>query len=204
MKKKFSRWSILREVEKRGYRRVMLCRCDCGTEKEVLYQNLTGGKSRSCGCLVTDMFWKGYEEIPSSYWTRLKNDAKQRQLEFEIRIEDAWQVFIKQNKRCALTGLPLGFGRGRLWYRETTASVDRIDSNKQYTTDNIQWVHKDINRIKSNFSEQQLLKYCLLIVRFKLHEQIKSSNGPTIDRVFRTFGYNFVYMEARITQISKI
>ena len=46
-----------------------------------------------------------------------------------------------------------------------TASLDRIDSNKGYVTDNIQWVHKDINYMKSDLDEQQFIHYCRLVVQ---------------------------------------
>ena len=39
-----------------------LCRCDCGKEFEVWYQNLTSKRTRSCGCGIKppgeiDDFW---------------------------------------------------------------------------------------------------------------------------------------------------
>jgi hypothetical protein len=30
---------------------IWLCKCECGGEKEVLYQRLTQKQTRSCGCL---------------------------------------------------------------------------------------------------------------------------------------------------------
>lgn len=34
---------------------IWLCRCDCGVEKEIYGNALKRGKTRSCGCLLTDM-----------------------------------------------------------------------------------------------------------------------------------------------------
>lgn len=31
-------------------RRILLCRCDCGNEKEILYQTMSIGRCMSCGC----------------------------------------------------------------------------------------------------------------------------------------------------------
>ncbi len=45
-----------------------------------------------------------------------------------------------------------------------TASLDRIDSSGNYTENNIQWVHKDINKMKNVFSMDQLIEYCKKIV----------------------------------------
>ena len=35
-----------------------LCKCDCGNEKVVVADNLSSGKSKSCGCLKTEFLAK--------------------------------------------------------------------------------------------------------------------------------------------------
>jgi len=59
-----------------------------------------------------------------------------------------------------LSGVQLVF----FWEREdrakTTASLDRIDSTKGYTLDNIQWVHKTLNRLKMNLDNQEFIEWC--------------------------------------------
>ena len=49
---KFGRWTVIDESDKRGKNggRYWLCKCDCGTIKEVTQDSLRGGKSTSCGC----------------------------------------------------------------------------------------------------------------------------------------------------------
>ncbi len=44
-----------------------------------------------------------------------------------------------------------------------TASLDRIDSTKGYTLDNIQWIHKDLNKMKMNFANDYFIKTCKLV-----------------------------------------
>ena len=55
---KFERWTVIERVADRGTsakpRKCYLCRCDCGIEKIVFAENLTGGKSLSCGCLARE------------------------------------------------------------------------------------------------------------------------------------------------------
>lgn len=50
-------------------------------------------------------------------------------------------------------------------YEEQTASLDRIDSSKGYIPGNVQWVHKDVNKMKLALSEKRLLELCTLIVQ---------------------------------------
>lgn len=48
---RFSRWMAMREDSRKGRRRYIICRCDCGKEISVLLYSLTSGASQSCGCL---------------------------------------------------------------------------------------------------------------------------------------------------------
>lgn len=49
--KKFGRWTVLKQGNKKGRRLYWLCKCECGTIKEVSGESLRSGKSKSCGCL---------------------------------------------------------------------------------------------------------------------------------------------------------
>ena len=46
-----------------------------------------------------------------------------------------------------------------------TATVDKIDPINGYTRDNVQLLHKDINRMKYTHSKGYLLELCELIVK---------------------------------------
>lgn len=51
----------------------------------------------------------------------------------------------------------------RLYRKEITMSVDRIDSNKGYTKDNIWIVHKDVNLIKQDYDIKYFISMCKAI-----------------------------------------
>ena len=61
---RFGRWLAIEEELDPKKRHTVLCKCDCGTKRSVLAQNLRAGTSKSCGCLqkervsaVTKAFW---------------------------------------------------------------------------------------------------------------------------------------------------
>jgi hypothetical protein len=60
-----------------------------------------------------------------------------------------------QNGICAITKLPMLLKYNSLF----TASVDRIDSNKSYETNNIQLVCKAINLAKSDHTVQEMMDF---------------------------------------------
>jgi len=60
---------------------------------------------------------------------------------FGVTIEEAWQVFLAQDKKCAISGVELKFAKNYMKDPTSqTASLDRKDSAKDYTPENVQWV----------------------------------------------------------------
>lgn len=49
--RRFGRLTAIRTDGNRGYGHVWICKCDCGSEAEILGTSLRRGVSRSCGCL---------------------------------------------------------------------------------------------------------------------------------------------------------
>jgi hypothetical protein len=51
--KKFNRWTVIKKSPTHYHWTNLkyICRCDCGNKKEVCGNNLSSGKSKSCGCL---------------------------------------------------------------------------------------------------------------------------------------------------------
>ena len=95
----------------------------------------------------------------------LRQNAKDRKLDFDLDIKYVWKLFLKQNRKCALTGETLKFST-KCWSHDATASLDRIDSLKGYVKGNVQWVHKEINMMKQQYSMDMFLDWCKKIVVF--------------------------------------
>lgn len=108
----------------------------------------------------------GYESISGTIWAAIKANAQTRKIPFLINIKYAWNLFLKQEKRCALSGLELEFGHsyGSKYLRKnTTASLDRIDSKLGYIEGNVQWVHKEINLMKGKLPQERFIALCKLV-----------------------------------------
>ena len=45
------------------------------------------------------------------------------------------------------------------------AYLDRRDNTRGYEADNVQWVHRDINRMKSDFAEDYFRRLCAAVAR---------------------------------------
>lgn len=162
--KKFGKLTITDLGNQKGKEgRIAICVCDCGKSCEKTIHGMTHGRNRSCGCSKE---YKGYEEISDRYWNRIKYNANIRKLEFNISVVDAWNLFLKQGRKCAISGVEIKFITGKD-KNQTTASLDRIDSKKGYTLDNIQWVHKDVNFLKQDNSDENFIKWCHTISEYQ-------------------------------------
>lgn len=67
-------------------------------------------------------------------------------------------LLMAQEMKCALSDMPIDTQKRRR--SKATASIDRIDSSKGYTLDNVQWVHKDVNFMKSQFTQDYYIDVC--------------------------------------------
>ena len=153
----------------RRYRAVWLCKCQCGNTASVRSHALRTGRTKSCGCLCVQNIngpkcsnFKGYEEIPLTLWSQIRNRATKINVGIDLSIEHLWKLFLKQNRKCALSGQDLYFGSHQSigLTRKGNASLDRIDSNKGYVKDNVQWVHKDVNLMKQSYDQKYFLDTC--------------------------------------------
>jgi hypothetical protein len=144
--------------------RVWKVKCDCGNNYKAFTESLKSGNTKSCGCLNRRIgkehpHYKGCGDLSGDYWSKLKRGARTRNLSFRLSIKTTWDLFLKQNKKCALTGWDITLSSS-MRYASQTASLDRINSKKHYMKSNVQWVHKDINKIKQDYSQEYFLSMC--------------------------------------------
>lgn len=157
--------------ETRNDRVLWQCICVCGTVTRYSTNHLTRkiNPVKSCGCLkkrngVQHKQWTGAGEISGNFWynhvVRSANGAKGRnKLKLDVTKEYVWDLFLKQGRKCALSGIELILPKK--WDDNSyTASLDRIDSSEGYTKENVQWVHKDINMMKRTYSQQHFVSMC--------------------------------------------
>jgi hypothetical protein len=150
-------------------------------DRNILYREyITNNKSsRQIGeeygcCKTTIMVWLRSYDIPIKpamcykpnirqsnfiHWSYIVGGAKKRNVPLTITRDYSLELYHKQGGRCALTGVELKWrlsSKCNTW----TASLDRIDSTVGYVSGNVQWVHRDINRMKWDLDEQAFIDLC--------------------------------------------
>ena len=140
------------------------CRCDCGSFGKFRLSGLSGPRvweNKNCGCVHPSAL--GYEEISGSYLCSLRWRAKVGGMQCSVEPAYIWGLYLKQNRKCALSGMDIHFEAGK---GNQTASLDRIDSKEDYVEGNVQWVHKWINIMKTDLSDDEFIDFCRKVAEF--------------------------------------
>lgn len=161
-----------KRANKKSKETVCECECSCGKFVVVCGRYLRAGHKQSCGCLQrlnnkNHHAWKGHGEIGRSTWNDIVRGCKRRgkTIPLSLTIEQAWDLFLTQNRKCALSGVEIGFSTRakRRDVKNNTASLDRIDSEGGYTLGNVQWVHKIIQNMKWTLPQDDFIKWCRFV-----------------------------------------
>jgi hypothetical protein len=130
------------------------CLCDCG--------NIV---VRSAKCLESyvDLSCGGFKGIGSYYWNTIVQGAKDREISLEISIDEAYYLLESQDFICPYTGIKLTLGDFHNKNFGKNASLDRIDSDKNYTLDNCEWIYKPLNVMKRTMSVTEFISLAKLV-----------------------------------------
>jgi dUTP pyrophosphatase len=139
--------------------RAHTCSIECSA-KERSIRIKGAGNSRYLGLSSKEkIFW---ERVKSC---KLRSDTKKIDLDIDYKF--LMNVFEKQNGLCYYTGIPMLLGQSD---REFGFSVDRIDSEKGYTKDNIVLCINAINRAKGSL-EMNVFRNILREIKNKYQQK---------------------------------
>lgn len=147
--------------------------CRCGEEivretTELLRPSKNPQHPRSCGCnarssRIYTSKYGGVGDLSGRHFGVLQRQAEHRGHEFSVTIEYLWEMFQRQEGRCALTGVSLSLSRKNMREGETMASLDRIKSEIGYLPENVQWVHPTVNFMKHAMPLDRFIEWCCLV-----------------------------------------
>lgn len=84
-------------------------------------------------------------------WQRAKNRSKLNGREFDLKCED-----IQIPDYCPILGIAINMNSGRSGAYKNSPSLDRIDNDRGYTTDNIQVISQKANAMKHSATIHEL------------------------------------------------
>lgn len=148
----FTRLTAIAPTEKRdGTFVVWLCRCICVNLTEVRGRHLRTGRTKSCGCL-----------------RRQNNKSWQKHGESRTRLYNIWKIMVQRCFNSNRENYRYYGGKGvtvcsewlnnypafRNWALDNgyadNLTIDRIDNDGNYVSDNCQWITRAENSRKSH------------------------------------------------------
>jgi hypothetical protein len=154
----FGNWQVLTcEGANQHQCLIFKCRCACGHIKLIEGSKLRKDRYPLCAkCLPVIRASSAVRLV----WKKINWCAKARGLCIEVGWDYLEELFkLPKTVKEAQNGA-------------TTASLDRIDSAKGYLNGNVQWIHKDLNRMKQEFSDEKFLDWCRRVVQ---HAVVKAA-----------------------------
>lgn len=142
----FERWTVLERVPNINKRVYYKCICACGVCKVVLAQNLTSGKSKSCGCFQSENITSFKRTDPilvtaRRVWLSRYQDGCSFETFFKLsQLNCFYCGEPPSNHAKAYTGNHPVIKRSPDWAelcQWTYNGLDRIDSSKNHQEDNI-------------------------------------------------------------------
>lgn len=166
--KKYGRLTILKEGKMAQYgstkMRKVICQCECGNQKEIDLNSIKRGKSISCGCYMREVSTKnstthgktmlkpGVKHPDYSIWIKIKGRCLNPNTKCYhhyggrgIKICDRWKDSFEN------------FIQDMGWRPNINYSIERIDVNGDYCSENCKWIHK--SEQTRNTRRVKLIKY---------------------------------------------
>lgn len=171
--KRFDKLLVLESVNNsasNGKHMVWICKCDCGNIEKVLSSTLSSCKKLACYTCTKKKHRENKNGFPTFLWTQMVIvGARSRKKDVLVTKEYCYNLLEQQEFKCALTGQPIHLSNNSVDHKKglTTASVDRIDSSKGYVEGNIQWVHKNVNKMKWDLPQEEFISICEQVVKNK-------------------------------------
>lgn len=187
---KFNRWTVVGFSHKDPWRTAIWdCKCDCGTEAKVLGHHLTKNKTISCGCFMSDFTHNletGRLNEPgksgfNTLLARYKRSAKEYDRLFELTNEEFYKITQSDCFYCGIE--PYAISNGYYSNEElkkhasyTYNGLDRVDTSKHYTLDNVVPSCKPCNYAKNNMSYTDFIIYLDRVTDFRLFQRRLNQN----------------------------
>ena len=109
----------------------------------------------------------------SVFLRNAKRAAQERQQEFALTVDDIVGCWNSQANICAYSGRVMTLEAGNLH----TVSIERIDSNVGYTSENTILVCQAINRMKSDFGFEDFYNLCRDVADFLGDDKLELAVG---------------------------
>lgn len=180
---RFSRLVILDSMIER-HARVYRCKCDCGRIVYAKKNELVHGKVKSCGCLIKNLSTSHNMSRSRLYriWACMKDRCLNR-YNTNYKNYGGRGITICQEWKEFFPFMKWAFGKGGYTEADKSLTIDRIDTNGDYSPSNCRFVN---NEIQQNNKRTNL--YCTYKGRKVTASQLARIAGIAPDVMIKRIG----------------
>jgi hypothetical protein len=161
--KHYGDWFVIRQSENKGALVQYLCRCKCGTERNVIAPTLRNGTSTGCGC-TANRLPEGLAARNNLY-KQYKGTSKKRGYEFTLT-KEVFFALVKGN--CHYCGVePRQVRRLETGDRFTYNGLDRVRNSEGYKENNVVPCCKQCNYAKRTLTQDEFYAWIARLVTYQ-------------------------------------
>jgi hypothetical protein len=101
------------------------------------------------------------DRFTQELYKQTRDGARKRGIKFTLTKDNFYTLLENSKGKCALSGMNISTHFNCL----VKASIDRIDSNKAYTMNNVQVVASIVNKSKNVLSDADYVKMCVNVAK---------------------------------------
>lgn len=166
-KEKFNRLTVIKFDHSKNGRSYFLFQCDCGEEKVILGSLVKSGNTKSCGCLSKETkqakrFSENHTEI-TAIILDYKRHAVDRNYEWLLTREEVEKIINLDCHYCKIGPSNIKKTKNSLGDGYKYSGIDRVNSIKGYTYENVVPCCKICNYAKSNLTFEEFKKWAIRI-----------------------------------------
>ena len=154
-------------------RSYFLFKCDCGTEKVILGSQVKPGNTKSCGCLSKEI--KKAKLLPQNKGVinqiilGYKRHAKRRGFAWSLTFDEVSNIINKPCYYCGAVNSNKKITKNCQGFSYN--GIDRVNSLKDYTIDNVVPCCDFCNKAKGNKTKDEFLSWVKRIYKTAMAEQ---------------------------------
>jgi hypothetical protein len=164
----------LDHIDNRG-RKFFKCKCDCGKEKIIQGSLMSSGNTKSCGCYGMKVrkdkrISTNHSEI-TAIILGYKRHAKGRGFQFLLSRQQVESIIIQPCHYCQSPPSNLMHTKNSIDNGMLYNGIDRVDSKKDYTIDNVVSCCKICNNAKSDLTLNEFIEWIKRVYNKAMAEQ---------------------------------
>ena len=102
--------------------------------------------------------WTGGDFISGKFMNNIERHGREG-LGYSVDVWQIEEIYLKQNGRCYLSGREL---------TPKTASLTRLDKKRGFEYDNVGWIHTDIKKMKTQFTDDEIRYWADKVANYTL------------------------------------